>query len=118
LGIRNEPRFFTHSKDILALMNEMESEDFGTLEGLKMKMLFRVILTIMLISTAGSATDKNDKEKGKQEERLQNSGTATMTETSRAAATRAAGTTSPSMLCPSSIGARRWKKAIKRGRFC
>ncbi len=44
-------------------MNEMESEDFGTLEGLKMKMLFRVILTIMLISTAGSATDKNDKEK-------------------------------------------------------
>jgi len=56
-------------------MNEMESEDFGTLEGLKMKMLFRVLLTIMLISTAVSATDKNDKEKGKQEERLQNSGT-------------------------------------------
>jgi lipid-binding SYLF domain-containing protein len=56
-------------------MNEMESEDFGTLEGLKMKMLFRVLLAIMLISTAVSATDKNDKEKGKQEERLQNSGT-------------------------------------------
>jgi len=39
-----------------------------------MKNLFRVLLAILLISTAASAADKEDKDKGKQEERLQNAG--------------------------------------------
>jgi SH3 domain-containing YSC84-like protein 1 len=39
-----------------------------------MKILFRVLLAFVVISTAVSAADKDDKERGKQEERLQNSG--------------------------------------------
>src|ERR1700692_3601010 len=39
-----------------------------------MKNLFRVLLAILLISTAASAADKEDKDKSKQEERLQNAG--------------------------------------------
>jgi lipid-binding SYLF domain-containing protein len=45
------------------------------LEELKMKMLFRVLMAVMVISTAVSAADKDDKARAKQEERLQNSGT-------------------------------------------
>jgi lipid-binding SYLF domain-containing protein len=40
-----------------------------------MKVLLRVLLAIIVISTAAPAADKADKEKSKQEERLQNSGT-------------------------------------------
>ena len=40
-----------------------------------MKNAFRVLLAIFLISTAASAADRDDKDKTKQEERLQNSGT-------------------------------------------
>jgi len=43
--------------------------------GLKMKNLFRVLLAILLISTAASAADREDKDKDKQAERLQNAGT-------------------------------------------
>jgi SH3 domain-containing YSC84-like protein 1 len=39
-----------------------------------MKILFRVLLALVVISTAVPAADKDDKERGKQEERLQNSG--------------------------------------------
>jgi lipid-binding SYLF domain-containing protein len=50
-------------------------KSFEVKEGLNMKVLFRVLLSMMVISTAVSAADKTDKEKSKQEERLQNSGT-------------------------------------------
>ena len=39
-----------------------------------MKILFRVLLAILLISTAVSAADKDEKERNKQEDRLKNSG--------------------------------------------
>jgi SH3 domain-containing YSC84-like protein 1 len=39
-----------------------------------MKIVYRVLLAFVVISTAVSAADKADKERGKQEERLQNSG--------------------------------------------
>jgi SH3 domain-containing YSC84-like protein 1 len=39
-----------------------------------MKIVYRVLLALVVISTAVSAADKADKERGKQEERLQNSG--------------------------------------------
>jgi lipid-binding SYLF domain-containing protein len=38
-------------------------------------MLLRVLMAVMVISTAVSAADKDDKARAKQEERLQNSGT-------------------------------------------
>jgi len=41
---------------------------------LKMKILFRILLAVLLISTAVSAADKDEKERNKQDERLQNSG--------------------------------------------
>jgi lipid-binding SYLF domain-containing protein len=56
-------------------MNAVKTETIGTLGGLKMKMLFRVLLALVVISPAISAADKDDKVKAKQEERLQNSGT-------------------------------------------
>ena len=40
-----------------------------------MRMLLRVLMAVMVISTAVSAADKDDKARAKQEERLQNSGT-------------------------------------------
>ena len=40
-----------------------------------MRMLLRVLMAVMVISSAVSAADKDDKARAKQEERLQNSGT-------------------------------------------